>query len=76
MSKSRPAKSASQLQDAMFEEIAKIDKRYLKLIAPHEKAKAQLEAECKKEKAKTEKKYLAMIEQLDKTDIPFSYGLQ
>jgi len=56
----------------MFAEIAKVDKKFLKLIAPHEKAITQLNKEQAREKAQVEKKYLKMIEELDEIDISFA----
>lgn len=73
MSKPATSKPASQLQAEMYAEIAKIDKKYLKLIAPHEKEIAKLQKEQAREKTKIENKYIKMIEEINEIDIPFSY---
>ena len=71
MSNPKSSKSASQLQDEIFNEITKIDKRYLKLITPHENEIAKLKKAQEKETAQVEKKYLTMIKQLNEIDISF-----
>ncbi len=72
MSKPKPTKSASQLQNEMLTDIAKTDKKYLPLITKRGKEISKIKAQHAKEKSQIEKKYLAMIEQLDEIDIPFS----
>ena len=74
MPKPQPSKTASQLQDEMDQEIAKIDKKYLKLIAPHEKEIAKLKKSQDREKSQVENKYIKLIEALDPKDLDISFA--
>ena len=72
MSKSKPIKTASELQSEMYAEIDKADKTYRGFVAKQEKERLDLKTKCETQKRQIEKKYLTMIEQLEEIDIPFA----